>query len=193
MGCLSLKSTAELRRPNTPGPCLLHLQLGKLKGSTEVRTLRPQSGGQWQERYLDHMKPRPRPRPSLLARHLREVFYCNTTMLCTRRSQRTSLSTSTHTKKSPNISKLFSRAPSAAVRWGSSTAQGLVAGVGGQVKLSRMRVLGISSGWGGQGTSVRHGQEHGEGLLLDLQTLELIGCCLQLGFIAQLLINCFRI
>lgn len=28
---------------------------------------------------------------------------------------------------------------------------------------------------------------------VDLQMPELIACCLQLGFIAQLLINCFRI
>lgn len=49
--------------------------------------------------------------------------------------------------------------------------------------------------WGGRGLGTRHGTRPGErgGMLIDLQTLELIGCCLQPGFIAQLLINCFRI
>lgn len=49
--------------------------------------------------------------------------------------------------------------------------------------------------WGGRGPGTRCGARPGErgGMLIDLQTLELIGCCLQPGFIAQLLINCFRI
>lgn len=92
-------------------------------------------------------------------------------------------------KKCPLIWRFLFRAPPAAVWWGSTPARvwWWVMGVGG-----RMLLLGTGGRWGDRG-AVRGTGTWRRTVHIDLQMPELIACCLQLGFIAQLLINCFRI
>lgn len=89
-------------------------------------------------------------------------------------------------KKCPYIWRLLFRAPPAAVWWGA-----LQHGSGDGWWRQNV-LMGTGGRWGDRGeawgTGTWRRTEH-----IDLQMPELIACCLQLGFIAQLLINCFRI
>lgn len=58
---------------------------------------------------------------------------------------------------------------------------------------SRMVVLGTGGRWRDRDQCGAQPGTWQRAVRVDLQMPELIACCLQLGFIAQLLINCFRI